>query len=108
MGPETVICRYNVRKSDEGTFVELLTRHWPTLSRLKLVTNAPVQHFRGEDPAGAFFVEIFEWADANAVGVAHEHPEVAAIWEKMGTLTEDRNGQPAMEFPHVQPLRLIP
>ena len=39
--------------------------------------------------------------------VAHEHPEVMAIWEPMDKLTEQRDGRPNMEFPHVQPLSVL-
>jgi len=37
---------------------------------------------------------------------AHQSPEVMAVWEAMGKQTEERLGRPAMEFPHVEPVRL--
>jgi hypothetical protein len=105
--PETVIGTYLVRTDTEDDFVGLLRRHWPTLSALGLVTSTPAVVYRGEDEAGApYYVEIFEWADAEAVRQAHEHPEVMAIWEPMEPLREPRGGRPAMDFPHVRAVTL--
>jgi hypothetical protein len=104
---ETVICTYRVKAGNEDAFVALLERHWPTLRGLGLVTAAPPQHFRGFEQSGEpLFVEIFAWASGEAARLAHDHPDVAAIWERMDQLTESRAGRPNMEFPHVQPLEL--
>ncbi len=106
--PETVICLYRVRSGREGEFLALLERHWPTLRSLGLATARTPLHYRGaEQDGGPLFVEIFEWASAGAFRVAHEHPEVMAIWEPMDGLTEARGGRPNMEFPHVQPIAIL-
>ena len=106
--PETVICLYRVRSGREDAFTDLLERHWPALRELGLATETPPRHFRGQEQSGEpLFVEIFEWTDADAAGVAHQHPEVMAIWEPMDALTETRDGRPNMEFPHVQPIRVL-
>lgn len=103
--PQTVICTYRVRPGNEDDFRRLLGRHWPALRQLGLVTESPPQQFRGTEADGQlFFVEIFDWANEEAVAVAHEHPQVMAIWEPMDTLTESRAGRPNMEFPHVDRL----
>jgi hypothetical protein len=82
-----------------------LERHWPTLRSLDLVTERPPQRYRGTERDGApLFVEIFDWKSEQASRIAHEHPEVMAIWEPMDRLTERRSGRPNMEFPHVRPL----
>ncbi|MGH0028278.1 MAG: hypothetical protein ACQGVC_00680 [Myxococcota bacterium] len=105
--PETVICLYRVRAGQEDAFLALLARHWPTLHGLSLVTDTPPRHYRGREQSGEpLFVEIFEWVTAEAAGTAHEHPEVMAIWEPMDTLTENRDGRPNMEFPHVRPVEV--
>jgi len=105
--PETVVCLFRVQAGKEEEFQRLLTDHWPTLRRLNLATDMPPQHFRGEEKSGEpIFVEIFEWASRQAAAMAHEHPEVAALWEPMEQLTEARDGRPPMEFPHVQPIQL--
>lgn len=104
----TAICLYRVAPGQEEAFTRLLKRHWPTLRSLGLVSECRPQHYRGAEQDGRpLFVEIFTWADENAARVAHEHPEVMAVWEPMDRLTEKRNGRPNMEFPHVQPLAVL-
>jgi len=106
--PETVICLYRVKRGNERKFEKLLERHWPTLRALGLATRKRARHFRGAEKAGEpLFVEIFEWTSGAASERAHEHPEVAAIWEPMDGLCESREGKPNMEFPHVQPLEIL-
>ena len=106
--PTTAICLYRVARGREAEFTTLLRRHWPTLHALGLVTDDRPQHFRGaEKDGGPLFVEIFSWASEEASGIAHEHPEVMAIWEPMDKLTEGRGGRPNMEFPHVKPLQVL-
>ncbi len=101
---ETVICTFRVKPAEMTTFRRLLDRHWPTLRRLELVTDAPEQTFIGGDDgvAGPVVVSIFDWVSAEAVESAHEHPDVAEIWEAMEPVCEPRNGRPSMEFPHFQ------
>jgi len=106
--PEVVVCIYRVRRGNESEFVDLLRRHWPTLHSLDLVTDEPPQHLRGFEQSGEpIFVEIFAWKSAESARIAHEHPEVMAIWEPMDKLTEQRGGRPNLEFPHFQRLDLL-
>jgi len=106
---ETVVCLYRVRPGCEDQFAGLLARHWPTLRELGLATDARPRHYRGAEHDGRpLFVEIFEWVDGKAADHAHQHPEVAAIWEPMDALTEAREGRPNMEFPHVRPIEIVP
>lgn len=105
MSASTVICLYRVSPGREAEFTSLLERHWPALHQLDLVTDDPPRQYRGAEQDGRpLFVEIFQWKSEEASCLAHEHPEVMAIWEPMDKLTEQRNGRPNMEFPHVQPL----
>jgi hypothetical protein len=104
----TVICLYRVSPGREAEFISLLKRHWPALRSLDLVTDDPPLHYRGSEQDGKpLFVEVFKWKSTEASRLAHEHPEVLAIWEPMDRLTERRNGRPNMEFPHVQPLAIL-
>lgn len=106
--PETVICRYQLKPGAEREMLRLIARHWPTLHRAGLVTDDPPRVFRGlaaegkasHGTPGGLIVEIFAWKNSTSAGVAHESPEVMAIWEPMGALCE------AMEFPHFEPLSL--
>lgn len=105
--PETVICTYRIKSRHESPFQKQLARHWPTLKRQGLVSGKPSTIFRGTDEAKkTFLVEIFTWKTGAAAGAAHETPEVMQIWEAMGTHVEGRLGRPAMEFPHVQPVKM--
>lgn len=108
----TVICTYRVREEARDEFIELLKKHWPALRSQGLVTDTPPlcfeAHAGGDDhnERGPTFVEIFSWAGPESAGLAHQLPAVMAVWEKMGGLVEARDGRPAMEFPHFQPLNL--
>jgi hypothetical protein len=104
----TAICLYRVAPGNETQFTDLLRRHWPTLHALGLVTDERPQHFRGaERDGGPLFVEIFTWKTTQSPRLAHEHPDVMAIWEPMDKLTEPRAGRPNMEFPDVYPIRVL-
>ncbi|NUO17162.1 MAG: hypothetical protein HUU03_12050 [Planctomycetaceae bacterium] len=95
--PQWVICTYQVKKGRQRAFEALLARHWKTLKRLKLVhAKSRPQYFRGQDPKGPVFVEIFAWLNEKAPDLAHHSPEVMAIWEPMMKLCRD------MRFPHVE------
>jgi quinol monooxygenase YgiN len=95
------ICRFFVFPDREAEFEDLLARHYPTLAELGLVEAQPHLALRGRTSDGrVFYVEILPWKDAGAVARAHEHPAVAAIWERMEGLCE------SMEFPHAEKLDL--
>jgi hypothetical protein len=51
------------------------------LRKLGFVTDRESILFQAKDST---FVEVFEWASAAAFESAHDHPEVARYWEKMG------------------------
>lgn len=93
-----MLCLYKIKKGREDEFLQLLYKHWPTLNRVGLVTPEPAQVLRGQDKGGnTFFIEQFSWKDSSSPGVAHQTPEVMAVWEPMGAHTEN------MEFVHVRP-----
>ncbi len=105
--PPTFIATYRVKAGHEEAFIDLLNRHYPTLMSLGLVTDDPPTVYVGkDDEGGPVFYEIFSWKDGDAAGVAHESPEVMAIWEPMGQHVEERGGHPKFEFPHVEPVTL--
>ncbi len=104
--PPTVIATYRVKAGNEDAFVALLNRHYQTLKSLGLVTDDPPTVYLGKENGGPIFYEIFCWKDGEAAGIAHESPEVMAIWEPMGKLVEERDGRPKFEFPHVETVTL--
>jgi hypothetical protein len=85
-----MLVTYRPKKGREEELLALVRRHWPTLSRLGLVTREPARVYRTTDikNGGVAFVEMFEWKDENASDVAHQTPEVMAIWEPMGPILE--------------------
>jgi hypothetical protein len=106
-GPETVFATYRVRAGKEPAFLALVERHWPTLQRLGFTNGEPALVFQGTDASGGPLVyEVFTWKDKASVDHAHEHPEVAAIWEAMEPLVESRKGREKWEFPHVRPVAM--
>lgn len=106
--PITAFAHYRVCSGREEELLELLSRHWPLLRRLELVTDAPRQVFAGREPGidGPLVIEVFEWVSEEAVRVAHTHPEVSAVWEAMGPLCEERGGRPRFEFPMLRRVAL--
>jgi hypothetical protein len=98
MSKRITLCRYWVKPEKETEFRKLLQHHWPVFTKLGLVGDDPPHLiFRGQEKDGrVFYVETFTWKDAEAVNRAHSLPEVAAVWEPMGTCCTD------MEFPNVE------
>ena len=105
--PEIVICTYRIKKDHEMPFLRALARHWPTLKRKHLVAGKPSLVYRGRDESKkTIFIEIFTWKTGKAAGTAHESPDVMQVWEAMGVHMEERLGRPAMDFPHVVPVKI--
>lgn len=103
----TAFAHYRVREGSVDDFLALVGKHGPILRRLGLVTDEPTRVYLGQEKSGGpLVIEIFEWAGADAVSRAHTHPEVSEVWESMAPMCEDRDGKPAMEFPHLQPVSL--
>src|SRR4051812_48662357 len=105
MAKHTVICTYRVQAGADDRFLDLLRRHWPTLHELGVVTDEPAAVYRSVATGPPTFVEIFTWGE-EGFARAREHPDVLAIWEPMEQLCEERDGRPAMEFPHFEALAL--
>jgi hypothetical protein len=108
--PSTVICRYKVKPGKEQEMLRLLEKHWPTLHAAGLTTNDKPLIYRSVPsgrPGGDHhdvantFVEIFSWKTGRSAGVAHETPEIMAVWEPMGAICED------MDFPTFERLDLV-
>jgi hypothetical protein len=101
--PEIVLCTYRVKRGNEDELLTLFRDHDVVLRELNLITEEPAVCYRGSDDLGRpFFVKTFTWRSPRAVEAAHQHPEVASLWERMDPLCEGRDGRPGMEFPHVE------
>jgi hypothetical protein len=105
METNIALCTYRVSDGKEAEFKSLLAQHWPALRKFGLVADEPSVLFRGKDESGkTFFVEILTWKSKEGPDIAEQTPEIMAIWERMGVLTEARLGRPPMEFPIVERL----
>jgi hypothetical protein len=101
--PLPVLAIYHVKKGTEPQFLNLLSKHWPTLNQLGLVTQTPPVVYKTEDrhnPGKVSFVEIFEWKNSEAPDVAHQSPEVMQTWEAMGPSLEK------LDIMHLEPLKV--
>jgi hypothetical protein len=92
-GPVPMLVIYRVKQGNDERFEQLLQQHWPALRRIGLATETPAELFRGEPKrpvpgGGSVYVETFEWIDDKAAGIAHQTPEVMAVWEPMGPILE--------------------
>jgi hypothetical protein len=83
--------RLVIYRPKPGKLAELeaiVKRHGPVLHSLGLLTDDPVHVYRGTDlrkpDEGAFLIEHFHWRDGSSSDVAHQTPEVMAVWETMG------------------------
>lgn len=93
-GPVSMLVTYRPKKGCDESLQRLIEQHGATLVRLGLLTEQPVRAFRAADKRGhgepeRYFVEMFQWRDAEASSIAHQTPEVMAIWEPMEPLLED-------------------
>ncbi len=103
--PQAVIAIYRVQTEREDDFFQILRKHYPALKRAGLVTDDVPIVYRGAERDGRPIVfEIFKWKNAESPQLAHQLPEVMAVWEPMGTMVEERDGKPKLEFPHVSEL----
>lgn len=99
----TSLCVYRVKPGSESAFRGLLAKHWPTLRRVGLGADEPSIIYEGSEGDNApMFFELLHWEDDEGPNMAHEIPDVMAVWEPMGQLCETRGGRPAMEFPRVE------
>ena len=98
--PVLNLVSYYPKKGKEQDFLSLLEKHWPTLDRMGLVTKRAPQFWRAFDIRAqkSYFVEMFEWKDGSAPDVAHQSPEVMAVWEPMTPMLEH------MQITEVEPL----
>ena len=107
MSSEIVIALYHPHEGKEDQLLMLVKDHVPTLRRLELATDRAAICARAKDGT---ILEVFEWRTADSARQAHEHPEVAKVWEAMGEVSDMRmledleeSGKP---FPHFTPVDL--
>lgn len=77
--PRTVIVSYRPKPGQAQALLALVRGHVPALQRLGLASNRAPFIMRAADSS---IVEVFDWASADAIHRAHEHPEVQALWAR--------------------------
>lgn len=89
--PVTNIVTYVPKKGKEAELLALVKKHEPALRAVGLVTSEPFRLWRAYDirKQREQFIEQFVWKDGNASDIAHQTPEVMAVWEPMGPVLEE-------------------
>lgn len=106
--PLVNLCIYKVKPGKEPEMEKLLTKHWPALRKAGLATDDTPIIYRGLPGHGdkdhharpSTFYEIMVWKSQKGPELAHQTPEVMAVWEPMGAICE------SMEFPAVERLNV--
>jgi hypothetical protein len=80
MTTEVVMALYRPHAGKDADLRDLIAEHVPALRRAGLITERPTLLLRAGDGT---YVEIFEWASAEASRSAHGAPEVGRIWDAM-------------------------
>jgi len=97
-GPVDVLCIYRVKKGKEAEFKQILAKHGPALHKAGLTPEGAPKIWKSETRDGkTVFIEMMQWKDENSSHAAHQMPEVMAVWEPMGSMTD------GMEFLDLQP-----
>ena len=101
--PVTMLCTYRPKKGKEKALLALVKKHWRALNSVGLATKEPATLYRATDKrtAQVYIVEIPSWRDKQAPAIAHQTPEVMAIWEPMMPLLA------SMERAIIEPVRGI-
>jgi quinol monooxygenase YgiN len=89
--PVTNIVTYVPKQGKEAELLALVKKHEPALRAAGLCTAEPFKIWKAFDirKKRTSFIEQFQWKDGNASNVAHQTPEVMAVWEPMGPVLED-------------------
>ena len=89
--PVTNIVTYVPKAGKEAELLALVKKHEPALRKVGLVTSEPFKVWKAHNIRSGehSIVEQFEWKDGKASDIAHQTPEVMAVWEPMGPVLED-------------------
>ena len=81
---------YRPKKGMDKELFALVARHGPALQSTGLIVGGAPTVYRARNirTGESFFIEMFSWRDDKAAGIAHQTPEVMAVWEPMTPLLE--------------------
>jgi hypothetical protein len=89
--PVTNLVTYVPKKGKETELLALVKQHERALRKVGLVTAEPFRVWKAFDvrKERVAFVEYFQWKDGRSSDVAHQTPEVMAVWEPMGPVLDE-------------------
>jgi len=89
--PVKNLVTYVAKKGAEDQLLALVRKHEIALRKVGLVTAEPFKVWKAYNirTGEHSVVEYFEWKDGKSADVAHQTPEVMAVWEPMGPVLED-------------------
>ena len=81
---------YRPKAGKEQELLELVKKHGPALQSTGLIVGGMPVVYRAHNirTNQDYFIEIFSWRDEKAAGLAHQTPEVMAVWEPMTPILE--------------------
>jgi hypothetical protein len=85
MTTQIVFALYRPHAGQDASLRRLIARHIPALRRLELITDRPSVLVRAGDGT---YVEVFEWVSEAAARAAHEHADIAEIWDGMELIAD--------------------
>jgi hypothetical protein len=82
---------YRPKKGKTEELLDLVMKHGPALETTGLIVDGPPAVFRATNKrtGEVFFVETFSWRDEEAPNLAHQMPEVMAVWEPMTPILDN-------------------
>jgi hypothetical protein len=89
--PVANIVMYVPKPGKAAELLALVRKHEPALRKVGLVTSEPFRLWKAYDirRRREQFIEHFVWKDGRASDIAHQTPEVMAVWEPMGPVLEE-------------------
>ncbi len=89
--PVANMVTYVPKAGKEAELLALVRRHETALRKVGLVTGEPFKVWKAYDirKQREQFIEFFVWKDGKSSDIAHQTPEVMAVWEPMGPVLED-------------------
>jgi hypothetical protein len=89
--PVKNLVTYVAKEGKADELLALVKRHEIALRKVGLVTSEPFKVWKAQNirTNEVSIVEYFEWKDGKASDIAHQTPEVMAVWEPMGPVLED-------------------
>jgi hypothetical protein len=89
--PVTNIVTYIPKPGKEAELLALVKKHEPALRSVGLASPEPFRVWKAFDirKKRVSYMEYFQWKDGSSSDVAHQTPEVMAVWEPMGPVLDE-------------------